>query len=626
MLAVCACLCLLVFVGTIYYSLLTADFANSDDHHYVNAGRSWARHIENFGDLFTEARIHKPTGTGGYYQPLTILSFVLDASLISDWNAASFQFHLTNIALHLFNVLMVFLIVRRLSRTLIWPLLLSLGFALHPVQVESVAWVAQRMTLLGGSFTLLALYGYLRYGQTGHTRWYWPVIPCYAAAVLCRPVFIALPAVLLVLNVWPHRRIGWRPIVEKIPLFVIAALAALVQSDVHSHAASPRIGGAEGIGLISHAMASLTARLFWPVRLSPYQPISTTVGGVGLGMGFDIVVGVSIAFALVWSFRRSKPVFAAVCGALLLVAPALLEAPHGEQLLGDQYLYAAWIVPIIVFAAWLGMNPGWLHRFRGRWVAICLAAAVSLSAVQSYSQAMYWESDRSLYARTTELYPDWYYGYVGLVQSCIDEAAFDEALRIARRAVALAPDEPSTQYYLGTVLLLHQDGRSAEAIEPLKRALAATPGWIDCLRNLGMAMGKSGRHEEAIEYLQAARDLQPASAGIRIGLGYAYLKVERFSSARGEFAEALRHENSASAQLGLAIAWAGNEMPDRARRHLAAAVAKDPRFVERARGSPELLRYRDYPGFSGLLETADDKADLDDASRIVSPVPAVRGS
>ncbi len=624
MLAVCACLGILVFVGTIYYSLLTADFVSSDDHRYANAGRSWARHIADFGDVFTSGQIHTPAGTGGYYQPLTILSFMLDAYVVEDWNAASYRFHLTNIALHLFNVLMVFLIARRLSRTLVWPVLLSLGFALHPVQVESVAWIAQRMTLLGGSFTLLALYCHVRYGETGRTRWYWPVIPLYAAAVLCRPLFIALPVVLLVLNVWPHRRVGWRPIVEKTPLFVIAILAALVQSDVHRYATAPRGGG--GIGLIWHALASLTARLFWPVGLSPHQPMSATVGGAALGAWFDILVVALIAVALVWSLRRSKPVFAAVCGALLLVFPALLEAPHGDLLLGDQYLYLAWVVPIIAFAAWLGMNPGWLHRFRGRWVAIALAAVVSLFAVQSYSQALVWESERSLHIRTTELYPDWYYGYVGLVQSCIEETSFDEALRIARRAVELAPDEPTTQYYLGTVLLLHQDGRSAEAIEPLQRALAATPGWIDCLRNLGMAMGKSGRHDEAIVYLQKARALQPASAGIRVGLGYAYLKVERFSSARGEFAEALRHENTASAHLGLAIAWAGNEMPDRARRHLAAAVAKDPRFVERARRSPELLRYRDYPGFSGLLEKADDRVVPDDASLIGSPVSDPRGS
>ncbi len=622
MLAVCACLCILVFVGAVYYSLLMAEFIGSDDHHYVNAGRSWARHIDDCGAVFTHGRIHKPTGTGGYYQPLTILSLMLDAYLVADWNAASYQFHLTNIALHLLNVLLVFVIVRRLSRSLVWPVLLSLGFALHPVQVESVAWIAQRMTLLGASFTLLALYCYVRYGQTGRVRWYWPVVPCYAAAVLCRPLFIALPVVLLVLNIWPYRRVGWRPIVEKIPLMVIAVLAALVQSEVRDFAESPRVGGAEGVGLISHSVAALAARLFWPVALSPHQPISTTVGGVGLGLWFDVVVIVAIVGALVWSFRLSKPVFAAVCGAMLLVLPALLEAPHGDLLLSDQYLYAALVMPILAFAAWLGMHPGWLHRLRGRWVAISLAAVLSIFAVESYSQAMTWENARSLHARTTRLFPDWYFGHVGLVQSCIDDSAYDEALHIARRAVALAPDEPTTQYYLGTVLLLHHDGRSAEAIEPLKRALAATPGWIDCLRNLGMALGKSGRHEEAIEYLQAARDLEPRSAGIRVGLGYAYLKVERFASARGEFAEALRHQNTASVHLGLAIAWAGNEMPDRARRHLAAAVAKDPGFAERAGRSPELLRYRDHPGFEELLETGGH----DDAALIGSPAPLPRGS
>ena len=119
--------------------------------------------------------------------------------------------------------------------------------------------------------------------------------------------------------------------------------------------------------------------------------------------------------------------------------------------------------------------------------------------------------------------------------------------------------------------------------------------------------------------LERARDLDPHSAGIRVGLGNAYLKVHRFASARGEFQEALRQRNNSAAHLGLAIAWAANEKPDYARRHLAAAIAKDPTFAERAGRSSELRRYRDMPGFDTMLKFPDDAVEGSASSATESP-------
>lgn len=630
MVSLLGCLGIMLATGLVYSPVLTAGLVHNDDRQAIQLGRTWARHYtevfrpgpnqwSGLADVFTRRPIRQPEGTGGYYQPITTLSLMGDALLTKDWRAAAFQFHLTNLLLHALNTGLIFLTVRRLTRSLLWPLLLASLFAFHPVQVESVAWVSQRMTLLGATFTLLALACYIRYVEATRVRWFLPIVPLFAAAILCRPLFIALPVILLLLDVWPCRRRTLRPILEKVPLFLILLAGVGMQMAVRAQAKPPLAEGPGGAVLLLHNFAALVARLVWPADLSPYHPFETTVGTRALGLGFDIAVTVAIAAMLLVAFSRSKPVFTALVGSLLFVLPALLEAPHTDKLLSDQYLYSALIVPVIVLAAWLSSRGHVLRRLSGRWAAITLAAVVLIFSVQAYAQTFVWHESRDLFARTVRLYPRWAFGYIGLVESYIRDNDLDAALRWAEEAERVEPDNPSAQFYLGTVLLLHRDGRSRQAIEPLRKALASDPHWIECLQNLGVALARSGRTLEAISYLETARDLEPESADIRVGLGHAYLKVRRFASARKEFQLALKHHNDAMTHLGLAIAWAANEEPRLARRHLAAAIAKDPRSAERAARSAPLRRYRSYPGFDTLLHMAEDAAGSGDAAVTESP-------
>lgn len=627
--SVCACIAVILFTGMAYSPLLTAGFVDSNDRHYVAASRYWAgyyRHAERFlserwkdaGELFIRGSVHTPDGTGGYYQPLVILSYMADVLLTRDWNSAGFQFHLTNLLLHLLNVALVFALVQRLAGRTLWSILLSLMFALHPVQVETVAWISQRMTLLGGMFSLIALNCYLRYVRSSRRAWLIALMISYAGGILCRPLFIALPVVLLILDVWPFQRKGLQPIIDKVPLFLLMFAGAILQIVVRSDVVPIQAGGADGGGMILHQLAALITRLFWPAGLSPYQPLASTVGGRALGMGFDLCLMLLIVAALVWSIHRCKPLFAALAGGMVLLLPALLQAPLVDRLLSDQYLYGALIVPLIVVAARLRRGER-ITPTRKRWLAIGLASMLAIFSVQSYNQTFAWRSSRALFEQTRSIYPDWAFGYIGLVESYIQERDLDSALVAAEQAVRVEPGNPSTQYYLGTVMLLHRDGRSAEAIEPLRKALVSDPDWIECLQNLGVALARNGRTAEAIEFLERARDLDPRSAGIRVGLGNAYLKVHRFASARGEFQEALRQRNDSAAHLGLAIAWAANDRPDYARRHLAAAVAKDPESAERAGRSSELRRYREHPGFDTLLKISEDATEWEASPVTESP-------
>ena len=704
--------------GWVYYPTLSAGFANHNDQRYAilaghiraSASGALSEQLPSWRDViarvFSAGRIHRPAGSAGIYQPLVELSFVWDGRVAGDLRSLPFQFHFTNLLIHLINVALVFVLVLKLAagvgrdRARIWAVLLCLLFALHPVQVESVAWVSQRMTLLGAMFVLMALNCYLRHAQvaagTGgrlplarpranrtvlgvishlmlRYRWLLPVGLFYAAAILCRPMFLALPVVLFLLDAWPLRRfarcgaaaqklfhnsldaaprglkpaalqgietakrLGIRLVIEKLPLLAILCVGLGFQYALNARVLSPHMvpvahiqaaSDTQGIGLSAHTFVSLAARLSWPFRLSPYQPRSTTVGGTGLGAAFDVAFLLLVATALAWSFRRRRAIFTALAGGVLVLLPALWQASYSPRLLSDQYLYGVLILPIMVMAAWLGEHFPFgalrLHAAGTQRVGIVvISAVVVLFLFLSRAQSHVWRSGRELYAQTTSIYPTWAFGYVGLVESHIQADDLDAALEAAEKAADIAPDDSSTQFYLGTVLLLCHDERSRKAIPLLESALETDPDWIECLQNLGVALARNGMSAEAITYFERARDLEPGSAGIRIGLGNAYLKVHRFASARGEFQEALRQRNDSAANLGLAIAWAGNGVPEYARRHLAAAVAKDPTVAARAARSEQLRRLHDLPGFDTLLDLSDHSTGTGDASIAESP-PARR--
>ncbi len=616
MAVLCTGLAVLLVVGVAYYPLLTAGFVDRYDRHYLSeVGRirqtTWSEATAAL------QRFHLPPGAAPTYQPLTAWSLMVDAALVQDWMAAAFHFHLGNLVLHLLNVLLVLGLARSLSCSLLWAALAALLFGLHPVQVESVAWIAQRQTLLGTFFVLLTILCHMRFGRSGRWRWFVLITPFFAAALLSKPAFLGLPVALLALDVWPLRRSGWRPVLEKLPLVAVALACAALHHRLRGQVEPIQTPDLHGVALLAANLGSFARRLVWPVGLSPFYPPQAPPGGLVVGVPLLIAPFAATVAAL----RYCRPVFTGLAGALVMVIPALYYAPLGNQLLGDQYLYPALILPLAAAAAWVGEKGNILRLPSGRCAAVAVGGLVLMVGVLANVQTYVWHSSKNLFTHMIALHPHWSRGYLGLVEALILEGDLDAALHYARKGVAVAPADPSSKFYLGRVLVLHHDGRSAEAIEPLRQALASNTKWVDCLHNLGIALVDVGRVDEAIGYLEQARDLRPRSAPIRLTLGTAYLLADRPASARAEFQEALYYENEPMAHFGLAQAWAGNNQPELARRHLAVAVAHDSRYAALAARFPELRRLSGLPGFEGLIDETAPAPDLQRPGRITPTRP-----
>ena len=429
-----------------------------------------------------------------------------------------------------------------------------------------------------------------------------------AAAILSKSSFIGLPIVLMVLDLWPLDRPFRRPILERSPLIAILLLAAAVQIAIFGQVSLPKLDGSAPLELFSTTMASFVTRLAWPVGLLPFVPFRNWSSVSHIGIWRDLAITALLIVLPVWGFFRCRPLFTAMAGALLIVYPAFLYAPFSDAPLGDLYLYPVLILPLVVLAAWIGERDVSFQSPFVRCAALAQIALLAVLGVHAYSQTFTWQSGGELFAATIRANPNWSPGYIGLIEATIAENDYEAALRYAKKAVGVAPEDASTQFYVGTALLLQTGSRAGEAIAPLRKALASNSNWIECLQNLGVALARCGEFEKAIEYLERARDLQPNSAGIRVGLGNSYLKVHRAASARRELQEALRLQCNSMTHLSLAVAWAANDAPDMARRHLAAAVARDPHMAARAAAIEEFRRYRDRPGFESLIGPLRDDA------------------
>lgn len=601
---------IMIITGATFGPLLTASLVHPDDRAYrVEISRPLIWNWSEVGSAFSRA--HYPPGTGGSYHPLATLSMLLDHRMAGYAQARVFQYHFTNLWLHALNAAMLFLLLRRFSASFLWSFLLALLASLHPATVETLAGISQRMMLLGAFFSLLSIHSYLtaaetcRVGRRPYLAWAATSF-FYLAAVLSKGSFAALPVLFLLLDLWPLRRTGRGPLFEKVPLFLIglASLAVQIRLQMHIPAVQPADAGAAE--LIARNWGSFLVRLFWPSGLSPMYPIFEGSRG-----WTEFTAAAAFTTMLLVSWRIHRGLFVGLAGFVVLLGPALMNIPFNTNLIGDGPLYVAMIAPFIALAAAIASQNSATRKPIARIAALCVAGLVAFSAVSTFAHTYDWHSPRTLYQRVVHQYPTWSRAHVRLVEACIADNELDAALIHAQKAVEIAPNDPSTQFYLGTVLLLNGDSRCAEAIGPLRRALMTNSSWIECLQNLGVALARSGKLDEALVNLEKARDLAPNSVGIRIALGNAYLQAKRPASARSEFQEALRLRTDPDIHLGLAVAWAANDMPDMARRHLAAAVKEDARMAVRAARYPELLRLRGTPGFAELIDVSRDAGALE---------------
>jgi len=522
----------------------------------------------------------------GHYIPLTWMTLGLDYVL---WGMNPLGYHLTNLLLHAANaVLFYFVAFRILGLGLPDPgdrrqadLVLSAGFAalvfaIHPLRVESVAWVTERRDVLSGLFYLSAILIYLRTCERGERGrgWYWAAVGLFACALLSKSMVVNLPIVLLILDVYPLRRlggaIGWwseparRVYVEKIPFVLLAtaaaAIAVMAQLSVHAAASLAQLSVPGRVAVSAYGLSFYLWKMVVPLNLSPLYPLSPIVNPWAMPFVLSYTMVLAIT-AIALALRRRVPGLPAAWSAYVVVLlPVLGIFQSGPQIAADRYTYLASLGWAILAGACLlfcwrisrTSTTGTPTTLPIAGVAICVVAGLG---VLTWNQVQIWHDSERLWTYTVAIHPNSSLAQFSLGIVLSAQGKPTEAIEHFQKGLQLRPDEPSAHTNLGVALI--QQGKLADAIEHFRQAVRIYPDDALAHTNWGSALIDLGKPSEAIEHFQQALRIHPDDALAHTNWGSALIDLGKPSEAIEHYSKALRiTPGLAEAQNGLGQALA----------------------------------------------------------------------
>lgn len=503
-LAACALFCATVLL---YLPTFSFEFMTLDDYQYV-VDNDLVRNPSGSGALRFFTEVLHPSTVDGYYQPLTMISLMFDACLAGDVGLEAFPFHATNVFLHAMNAVLVFVLFRQIFGGLWMPLVMAGVFAAHPVQVESVAWISQRKTVLATFFALASLMAYLRSARAG--RWWLAAsVVLFFLGTLAKPTILLMPLTLVLLDFWPLRRPLRRTMLEKAPFVVIMVAMGWVawQSQAASAAAlaAPTMGGwqriASWVALLSYNFSLYLGNVFWPTTLSPYRALPGSLSLTDGTIARAVVASVAFAFLTIVSIRRSRPLFVGAVAFVVLLLPTLGGIRFSATCVADRFLYLPMIFAILPVAA---MGRHVLNRRRRQaraWGAGAACLLIGLSTM-SWTQQGVWRDSWSLWSHVRGFVPELAKANYELGVCCFDKRAFAESCSYAEQALAVEPFNAHALHLLGRALA--RTGRADSAIGVLRQAIAAGLGGKEALGHVSLA-----------EAFIAAGDTQAAEQAMR---------------------------------------------------------------------------------------------------------------
>ncbi|HKY09980.1 MAG TPA: tetratricopeptide repeat protein [Candidatus Binatia bacterium] len=540
----------------------------------------------------------------GHYQPLSWLTFALDHSI---WGMNPAGYHLTNLLLHSGNALAFYFVSRRLlllaspeAGEQSWPLIFSAGFAalffaLHPLRVESVAWATERRDVLSSFFYLGAIYAYLRAQEpiaapTRRSQWLAATVSLYVFSLLAKATAITFPVVLILLDIYPLRRLAWNfrrwfaPEArglwrEKIPFIALALCFAWIALSSQSRAAALKSFDSYSLGARAAQVLFGSVFYLWktvvPTGLSPLYEIPASYGL----WDFASLAAGAAALAIFIGLLLVKDRWPAglVCWLyyLALLAPVLGAAQSGPQLVADRYSYLSclsWAVlggGLLLFLWQRGQRRPDRLRASSAIGAGALAVALAL-AILTWRQCLVWRDTETLWAHVVELDLNASYGHYNLAREIARKGRYQEAIRHYREAIRIRPDADSHNN-LG--LLLALTGEVDASVAELRRAVAIDPRYAKGYFNLGRVLARRGDFDAGAENFRIALDLQPDEVEIHLALGAVLMRQNRVAEAGERFKEAVRiRPDSADAHSALARWFAGQSMKEQAANHYQEAL------------------------------------------------------
>jgi len=457
-----------------------------------------------------------------YWHPLTWISHMLDCELFGLQPAGH---HRTSLLIHTASAVLLFLTLRFLTGAT-WPsVLVAALFALHPLNVESVAWVSERKNVLSAFFSILALAAYGAYARRPGPVRYLVLAAVVLAALLSKPMAVTLPLVLLLLDFWPLGRLGrvslGRLVLEKLPLLLLSALASLltIQSQREMGALIPMDRIPAGVRA-ANALVSYVAyvsKMLWPARLAAFYPLRET----GLPLGLVAAAAVcllGVTAVVAWRARREPYLAVGWFWYLGTLVPVIGIVQVGSQAMADRYAYVP-LIGLFIAIAWGGAALLSRHPAARPAVGVVTVAILLALAVRTRQQVGVWHDSLSLFSSSVRAVPDSWLAHYNLGDALSAGGRFGEAEAELRETIRLKPRFARAHNNLG--MAIDSQGRTEEALASYAEAVRLKPDMAEAHNNLGAAYSSLGRYEDGVLAFREAIRLRPDFAEAQHNLGVA---------------------------------------------------------------------------------------------------------
>jgi tetratricopeptide (TPR) repeat protein len=522
--------------AAVFWQVRNFDFVNYDDYEYVLENPHVLSGLTPSGIALAFTAPHV-----GNWLPLTWLSFMLDCQLFGPnpgW------FHFVNLLLHIANTLLLFTVLKKMTGSL-WPsAFVAAVFAIHPMHVESVAWITERKDILSAFFLLLTLGAYVSYVRRSSMFRYLLAVLLFAFGLMAKPMLVTLPFILLLLDYWPLKRFStfnfrlpieknpkskiqnlkfaqsfWHLIIEKIPFFALSAVSSVI-----TFLAQRNIGAMSDISAVSlgdrvaNAFLSYTrymGRMFWPQNLAIFYPYDVdTFPFWQIGLCVLLVLFISV---LVIRFGRKQRYF--LVGwfwFVVILLPVIGLLQSGPQGWADRYTYISYI-GLFIMIAW-GL-PELLSKWRCRDIAagkivLGISMLIVLAALGVYTrlQVSYWKDTPILFSRALAVTQNNYLAHYNFGSDLSRQGKYAPAIEHYKKAIQIKPYYADAILGLGDALAAQND--SNRAIECWQKTLQLKPGPDNAAHahnNLGVILQEQGKLTEALAHFTKAIQLRPDS-------------------------------------------------------------------------------------------------------------------
>jgi len=509
------CLFLTLLVLAVYWEVKDCEFVVYDDNAYVGLNRHVQAGLTREGFVWAFTTTH-----ANFWQPLTWLSHMLDCQL---FGLRSGMHHMMNLLFHIGNSLLLFLVFKSMTKALWESAFVAALFALHPLHVESVAWVAERKDVLSTFFWMLTMFVYIKYADKPGVMKYLLVCTFFILGLMAKPMLVTLPFVLLLIDYWPLDRLQKRwaekahnskrsklsltgLIAEKTPLFALAAVFSVIAFLAQGEAVQS-LGEFQFKARVANALVSYVSyirKMFWPSDLAVFYPYQQTMPVWQASVSGFLLLFVS--FSAVEMGRKRPYFWVGWFWYLGTLIPVIGLIQVGNHAMADRYTYIP-LIGLFIIVSWGISDLSRKWRYRKQVISVSVGVLILILSVCSWVQVRHWKDSIALFSHTITVTDDNWMAHNNIGFPLLQEGRNQEAIKHFTEAVRIRPDYAEAHVNLANTYAL--EGRFAEAMQHFSDAIRIKPNFFDAHMNLGVIFARQGNLDRAVHHFSAALRVNP---------------------------------------------------------------------------------------------------------------------